>query len=84
MMNIAHLLVMTIDLASETWNELANGAPCHHTVLYRSGIHAVLAEISHMQHFGLVASLVPMAMNPVENGVVGQDPGQFECCKARQ
>ena len=84
MTNIAHLLVMTVDLTSETWYELANGAPGHHTVLYRSGIHAVLAEISHMRHFGLVASLGHMAMNLVENGVVGQDPGQFECCKARQ
>ena len=27
--------------------ELANGAPGHHAVLYRSGICAVLAEISH-------------------------------------
>ena len=72
------------DDRSETWYELANGAPGHHTVLYRSGIHAVLAEISHMRHFGLVASLGHMAMNLVQNGVVGQDPGQFECCKARQ
>ena len=84
MMNIADLLDMTIDLTSETWYELANGAPGHRTVLYRSGIHAVLAEISHMRHFGLVASLGHMAMNLVENGVVGQDPGQFECCKACQ
>ena len=52
-MNIAHLLAMTIDLTSETWYELANGAPDHHTVLYRTGIHAVLAEISHMRHFGV-------------------------------
>ena len=63
MMNIAYLLVTTIDLTSETWYELANGAPGHHTVLYRTGIHAVLAEISHMWHFGLVASLGHMAMN---------------------
>ena len=84
MMNIADLLVMTIDLTSETWYELANGAPGHHAMLYRTGIHAVLAEISHMWHFGLVASLGHMAMNLVENGVVGQDPGQFECCKAYQ
>ena len=84
MTNIAHVLVMTIDLTSETWYELVNGAPGHHSVLYRSVIHAVLAEISHMRHFGLVASLGHMAMNLVENGVVGQDPGQFECCKACQ
>ena len=63
MMNIAYLLVTTINLTSETWYELANGAPGHHTVLYRTGIHAVLAEISHMWHFGLVASLGHMAMN---------------------
>ena len=63
MMNIADLLVTTINLTSETWYELANGAPGHHTVLYRTGIHAVLAEISHMWHFGLVASLGHMAMN---------------------
>ena len=52
MTNIADLLDMTIDLTSETWYELANGAPGHHTVLYRTGIHAVLAEISHMSHLG--------------------------------
>ena len=52
MTNIAHLLVMTVDLTSETWYELANGAPGHHTALYRSGFHAVLAEISHMSHLG--------------------------------
>ena len=84
MMNIADLLDMTIDLTSETWYELANGAPGHHTVLYRSEIHDVLAEISHMRHFGLVASLGHMAMNLVENDVVGQDAGQFECCTAFQ
>ena len=28
------------------------------------------------------APLVTMAMNLVENGVVTQDRGQFECCKA--
>ena len=85
MTNIAHLLVVTIDLTSETWYELANGAPGRHTVLYRSGFHAVLAEISHMRHFGLVASLGHiLAMNLVENGTVGQDPGQFEYCKAFQ
>ena len=52
MTNIAYLLVMTIDLTSESWYELANGALGHHTVLYRSGFHAVLAEISHMSHLG--------------------------------
>ena len=82
--SMAQLLVMMVELTSETWYELANGAPGRHTVLYRSGIHAALAEISHMRHFGLVASLGHMAMNLVENGVVGQDPGQFECCKACQ
>ena len=50
--NIAHLLVVTIDLTSETWYELANSAPGHHTVLCRSGICAVLAEISHTSHLG--------------------------------
>ena len=84
MTNIAHLLVVTIDLTSETWYELANGAPGHHSVLNRTGIHVGHAEISHMQHFGLVASLGPMAVNLVENGIVGQDSGQFECCKACQ
>ena len=52
MTNIAHLLVMTIDLTSETWYELDNSAPDHHAVLYNSGIHAVLAEISHTSHLG--------------------------------
>ena len=69
MMDMAHLLVMTIDLTCETWCELANGAPGHHSVLYRSGIHAALAEISHMRHFGLMASLGHMAMNLVGAGV---------------
>ena len=64
--NIAHLLVMTIDLTSETWYELANGAPGHHTVLYRTGIHAVLAEISHMSHLGPAwAPLLAMPTNLV-------------------
>ena len=44
MTNIAHLLVVTIDLTSETWYELANGAPGHYSVLYRTGIHAGLAR----------------------------------------
>ena len=66
MMNIADLLDMTIDLTSETWYELANGAPGHHTVLYRTGIHAVLAEISHMSHLGPAwAPLLAMPTNLV-------------------
>ena len=51
-MNTANALVMTIDLTSDTWYELVNGAPSHHPVPYRSGIHVALAEISHMSHLG--------------------------------
>ena len=83
-MGMAHLLVMVTELSAKTWYKLANDARGEHVMLYGSNIDAVLAEISHMRHFGLVASLGHMAMNLVENGVVGQDPGQFECCKACQ
>ena len=47
-MDIAYLVAIMADLTSETWYELANDAPGHHAVLYRTGIHAILAEISKM------------------------------------
>ena len=46
MMNIAYLVAIMADLTSETWYELANDAPGHHAVLYRTGIHAILTEVS--------------------------------------
>ena len=55
MMNIAHLIAMMADSTSETWYELVNDAPGGREVIYRSRIHVVLAEISHMRHFGLLA-----------------------------
>ena len=67
-----------------TWCEVVNDASGDGRVFCRSAIQVVLAKISHMLHFGLVVSLGHMAMNLVENGVVGQDPGQYECCKACQ
>ena len=50
-MNIAHQLVMMADSTSETWYELVNDTPGGRAVIYRSRIHVVLAEISHMRHF---------------------------------
>ena len=63
MMNIAHLVVMMADSTSVTWCELANDAPGGRGVLYRSGIHAVRGEISHMCHFGPSAPLGHLAVN---------------------
>ena len=75
MTNIAYLLVMTIDLTSESWYELANGAPGHHTVLYRTGIHAVLAEISHMSHLGPGRPCWPCPRTWWGGGVCSADNG---------
>ena len=73
MTNIAYLLVMTIDLTSETWYKLANGAPGRHTVLYRSGIHAVLAaDIAH-------AAFWPCGVP----GAHGYEPGGKWCSGSR-
>ena len=46
MMDIAYLVAIMADLTSETWYELPNDAPGHHAVLYRTGIHAILTEMS--------------------------------------
>ena len=46
--NIAYLVVIMADSTSETWCQLTNDAHGHHTVLNRTEIHAVLAEISKM------------------------------------
>ena len=54
MTDIAHLAVMMSDSTSETWYQLAYDALGRHGVLYSSGIHAVLAEISHMSQMGPV------------------------------
>ena len=43
-MDIAFLVAIMADLTSETWYELANDAPGHHAVLYRTGIHAILYQ----------------------------------------
>ena len=69
MMNIAHLVVMMADSTSVTWCELANDASGGRGVLYRSGIHAVRGEISHMCHFGPSAPLGHLAVNLVGGGV---------------
>ena len=53
MMNIAHQLVMMADSTSETWYELVDDASGGRGVIYRSRIHVVLAEISHVRHLGL-------------------------------
>ena len=79
-MNIAHLLVKTIDLTSETWYELAN-AWCpwpSYGALQNRKTNAALADISHMRHFGLglvarvwgrsqTATRVPKQSRPCEH-----------------
>ena len=52
MVDIAHQLVMIADSTSETWWELVDDASGGREVIYRSEIHAVLVEISHMCDFG--------------------------------
>ena len=56
-MNIAHQLVMMADSTSETWYEIVGDASGGRAVIYRSRIQVVLAEISHMRHFGPLAPL---------------------------
>ena len=73
MMNIAYLVVIMADSTSETWYELANDAPGHHAVLYRTGIHAILAEISKKMLFGLWALL----------GAPALERGGKRCCERR-
>ena len=48
--NMATLLVMNVEFTSETKCELANDASGDGSELYRSEIHSVLPEISHMCH----------------------------------
>ena len=50
MMNIAHLVAITADSTSETWYQIGHDPSGHHAVLYRTGIHVILAEISLMCH----------------------------------
>ena len=52
MMDIAYLVAIMADLTSETWYQLANDAYGHHSVLYRTGIHAILTEISEKCYLG--------------------------------
>ena len=72
-MNVAYLVVIMADLTSETWYELANDAPGHHAVLYRTGIHAVLTEISKKCYLGSGRFGVHLPWNVVENGVLSED-----------
>ena len=67
MMNIAHLVVMMVDSTSETWYELVNDASGERAVLYRSRIHASLAEISHMRHLGPVPGRAETGPNLLQN-----------------
>ena len=73
MMDIAYLVAIMADLTSETWYELANDAPSHHAVLYRTGIHAILTEISKKMLFGLWAFL----------GAPARERGGKRCCERR-
>ena len=75
MMNIAHLIAMMADTTSETWYEIVDDAPGGRAVIYRSRIHVVLAEISHMRHFGPLAPLGHMAVNLVGGGVHRRNHG---------
>ena len=73
MMNIAYLVVIMVDLTSETWCQLINDGPGHHAVLYRTGIHAILTEISKKCYLGSGRFWVHLPGNVVENGVVSED-----------
>ena len=64
MVNIAHQLVMIADSTSETWYELVDDTSGGREVIYRSGIHDLLVEISLMCHFGPLASLVHYGREP--------------------
>ena len=55
MMNIAHQLFIMADSTSETWYGLVDDVSGGRGVIFRSIIHADLAEISHMRHFGPLA-----------------------------
>ena len=70
MMNMALLLATMVDFASETWYELVNDDCGDRVVLFRSTIHADLAEISHMCH------LDPHGAP----GGHGYEPGGKWCC----
>ena len=54
MTDIAHPVITMANSTSETWYQLAYDALGRHGVLYSSGIHAVLAVISHMPQLGPV------------------------------
>ena len=69
MADIAHPVVMMADSTSETWYELVGDTPGGRSVIYRSRIHVVLAEISHMRHFGPLAPLGHLVVNLVGGGV---------------
>ena len=73
MMDIAYLVAIMADLTSETWYQLANDAPGHHAVLYRTGIHAILTEISKKCYLGSGRFWVQLPWNVVENGAVSED-----------
>ena len=80
--NIAYLVIIMADSTSETWCQLTNDAHGHHTVLNRTEIHAVLAEISKMRCLGSGRFGVHMPLSVVENSVVSEERGQIECSKA--
>ena len=48
MMDMAHMLVMIAVTTTETWYQLVFDTSGDGVVLYRSKIHAILAEISNM------------------------------------
>ena len=73
MMEMPYLRTTSDDSSSETWYELANDAPGHHAVLYRTGIHAILTEISKKCYLGSGRFWVHLPGNVVENGVVSED-----------
>ena len=59
MVNIANQLVMMADSTSETWYELVDDASGGREVIYRSGIHAFLVEMSHMCNFWVFEAPYP-------------------------
>ena len=73
MMNMALLLATMVKLTYDTWYKLVNDDSGGRVVLFRSIIHADLAEISHMCH------LDPHGAP----GGHGDEPGGKWCCDSR-
>ena len=75
--SMVYLVASIIEFSHETSYTTVNYHNSDRVMLYRSRIDDNLDEISHTCVLGLGAAAVPMAMNLVECGAVGQDQGRF-------